>query len=88
MTSELTLDFIETFRKLPDRIRKIARKNYKIWKQNPSQPGLEFKKINKTKDIYSIRIGIGWRALGVMKDHATIVWFWSHSKYDELLKQL
>jgi hypothetical protein len=89
VTSELTSDFIELFYKLPERVRKTARKNYKLWKQNPFHPGLEFKKINKTRDIYSVRIGIGWRALGILKDNKTIIWFWvgPHSKYNELLKQ-
>jgi hypothetical protein len=40
--------------------------------------------------VYSVRAGIGWRAVGVMKNSDTIVWFWigSHSEYDKLLKSL
>jgi len=39
--------------------------------------------------VYSIRVGIGWRALGVMVDD-TIVWFWigSHAEYELLLREL
>jgi hypothetical protein len=39
--------------------------------------------------IYSVRIGIGYHALGLWeKDH--IYWFWigSHAEYDQLLKRL
>ena len=91
MKSELTEDFIEYFRNLPERVKQTARNNYKLWKENPYHPGLDFKAIKATKNIYSIRVGIGWRALVVMKaEENTIVWFWigSHSQYDKLLKSL
>ncbi|PSF34512.1 hypothetical protein C7H19_18975 [Aphanothece hegewaldii CCALA 016] len=90
MKSELTNEFIKYFSDLPERVQKTARKNYKLWKQNPSHPSLEFKKLNTKQPIYSVRAGIGWRALGVMKNPETIVWFWigSHSDYDKLLNNL
>ena len=90
MRSELTDEFIKCFADLPERVQKTARKNYKLWKQYPSHPSLEFKKLNMKQPTYSVRAGIGWRAVGVMKDSETIVWFWigSHSNYDKLLKNL
>ncbi len=90
MKSELSEDFIQLFNKLPDRVKKTARKNYKLWKENIYHPGLEFKKLKTKKLIYSIRIGIGWRALGVKKNNDTIVWFWigSHEEYNELTSDL
>ncbi|MEM9272761.1 MAG: hypothetical protein AAGA80_07330 [Cyanobacteria bacterium P01_F01_bin.143] len=90
MKSELTSEFIKCFAQLPERVKKTARKNYKLWKQNPSHPSLEFKKLKANQPIYSVRAGIGWRAVGVMKDSNTVVWFWigSHSNYDKLLKNL
>lgn len=64
-------------------------KNYKLWKQNLNHPGLDFKRVHNTKPIYSVRIGIGWRALGMMEDD-NLIWFWigAHQEYDRLLKQL
>jgi hypothetical protein len=91
MRSELTPEFIQCFKELPDRVQKTARKNYKFWKDDPTHPSLEFKKlINLKEPVYSIRAGIGWRAVGVMKNSDTIVWFWigSHSNYDKLLRGL
>lgn len=90
MKSELTQEFLECFRNLPERVKQTARKNYRLWKQNPRHPGLEFKKVNTSMPVYSVRAGIGWRALGVMKGPDTIVWFWigPHSEYDKLLKTL
>lgn len=35
MNSELTAEFIKLFRQLPNRIQKTAKKNYRLWKQNP-----------------------------------------------------
>jgi hypothetical protein len=89
--SELTEEFIDCFLKLPERVRRTDRKNYNIWKKNPHHPSLEFKPVKATKNIYSIRVGLGCRALGVMReDKNTVVWFWigSHSEYDALLKTL
>ncbi|HEY9866890.1 MAG TPA: hypothetical protein V6D21_22140 [Candidatus Obscuribacterales bacterium] len=90
MKSELTDGFIQQFAHLPERVKKTARKNYKLWTQNPSHPSLEFKNLNTTEPVYSVRVGVGWRAVGVMKNSDTILWFWigSHSDYDKLLKNL
>ena len=90
MKSELTDEFIKCFADLPERVKKTARKNYKLWKQNPSHPSLEFKKLNTKQPTYSVRAGTGWRAVGVIKDSETVVWFWigSHSNYDSPLKNL
>ena len=90
MKSELTYDFIQCFAQLPERVKQTARKNYKLWKQNPSHPSLEFKKLNTKQPIYSVRTGIGWRAVGIMKAPDTVVWFWigPHREYDKLLKKL
>ncbi|MGL4498413.1 MAG: hypothetical protein ACRCU2_05060 [Planktothrix sp.] len=90
MKSELTDGFIQQFANLPERVKKTARKNYKLWKQNPSHPSLEFKNLNTTEPVYSVRVGVGWRAVGVMKNSDTIIRFWigSHSDYDKLLKNL
>ena len=89
MISHLTEEFRECFRKLPERIQKTARKNYELWRQDPSHPSLEFKKVHTKRPIYSVRVGIGWRALGI-REGDTILWFWigSHSAYDKLIDQL
>jgi hypothetical protein len=88
VNSELTEDFMISFRRLPERIQRQARKSYLLWKDNPQHPGLEFKRVGKRSAIYSVRVGIGSRALGLKRDD-TILWFWigPHSEYDQLLKQ-
>jgi len=88
MKSSRTREFRRLFLKLPQRVKETARKNYQLWKNNPSHPSLEFKQINTRESLWSVRVGIGWRAVGVMKaKEDKIVWFWigSHAEYDKLL---
>ena len=89
MNSQLTEDFIACFRMLPDQIKSLARKNYQLWRQNPAHPSLQFKRVHAQEPVYSVRVGRGWRALGLMEGN-TVTWFWigSHADYDHLLKQL
>jgi hypothetical protein len=90
MKSELNSDFIRRFHELPERVQKAARKNYQLWKDNPNYPSLEFKEVNKKENVWSIRVGIGWRALGRINSKEVIVWFWigSHGEYDNLLNKI
>jgi hypothetical protein len=89
LKSHLTDDFRACFQKLPERVQRLARKNYKLWKKNPRHPSLQFKPVGKHMPAYVIRIGIGWRALGVKQEN-TMVWFWigSHAAYNALLPRL
>ena len=45
--------------------------------------------INSNKPIYSIRIGLGYRALGIKEDD-TVIWFWigSHASYDRMIHKI
>jgi hypothetical protein len=89
LKSRLSEDFIVRFRELPDRIQRLARKNYKRWKTDNDHPSLQFKRVGKVKPVYSIRVGIGWRAFGLELDD-NIIWFWigSHAEYSRILKKL
>jgi hypothetical protein len=84
--SRLHEDFLVCFRALPDEVKELARKDYKLWAVNPHHPSLHFKRVGMNKPIYSVRIGIGWRALGLVEG-ATITWFWigSHADYNRLI---
>lgn len=89
MNSELTRKFLARFRLLPPRVQRDARKAYRIWRDNPHHPGIDFKRVSIEDPVYSVRIGRGWRALGLYEDD-TISWFWigSHAEYDKLWKQM
>ena len=64
------------FDDLPQDIRKLAEENYHSWKENPRNPGLRFKKIHQTQPIFSFRVGMRHRTVGVETDDGKIVWFW------------
>ncbi|MFL6235624.1 MAG: type II toxin-antitoxin system RelE family toxin [Thermoanaerobaculia bacterium] len=86
MKSRITEDFVSLFNKLPHRVQENARKSYRLWRENPAHPGLHFKKVHDQEPLYSVRIGRGWRALGLLEED-TITWFWigSHADYDHLI---
>ena len=50
---------------------------------------LHFKIVGEKNKAWSVRAGIGWRAVGV-RDNDVIIWFWigSHADYDDLLINL
>jgi hypothetical protein len=89
LNSLLTDDFLACFRVLPDPVKEQARRAYRLWRHNPQHPSLRFKRVHASEPIFSVRIGIGWRALG-LRDGNTITWFWigSHADYDQLIKSL
>ena len=39
---------------------------YKLWRDNPAHPSIRFKKVHDTEPIYSVRVDLDWRALGVL----------------------
>lgn len=85
----VTQRFRKAFEKLPDRIQDKARTTYHVWKSNPQHPSLDFKQIHGKEKIYSVRVGLGYRAIGILNDD-TMVWFWigSHEDYNKLLNSI
>jgi hypothetical protein len=66
-------------------VRQEANRAYRQFRDNPAHPGLHFKKLEGTEDIYSVRVGLDYRAAGVRKKNR-VVWFWigSHAEFDRL----
>lgn len=89
MKSRINEDFLKAYRRLPKDIREQARKAYRLFKDNPQHPSLNFKSIHPSQPIYSARISRGYRTVGVRIDDE-IVWFWigSHTDYDKLIASL
>lgn len=89
MNSRTTRRFRELLATLPSHVRRQAREAYRLFQLNPSHPGLRFKQVHADPPIHSARVGIGYRALGVV-DGNTVVWFWigTHAEYDQILAQL
>jgi hypothetical protein len=89
MISRTNEPFRKAFARLPPTVREQARAAYRLFRQNPYHPGLQFKQVSPNRPIYSVRVSTDYRALGRREDDNTIVWYWigSHADYDKLLTQ-
>lgn len=72
----------------PERQARI-RSAYRLWRENPAHPSLRFKKVHPRLPIYSVRVDLDWRAVGVLEGE-TLLWFWvgPHNEYEALIKAL
>jgi mRNA-degrading endonuclease RelE of RelBE toxin-antitoxin system len=89
MRSSATKTFRKRLRELPKSIQKQAVKAYVLWKNNPYHPSLQFKRVSQRQPIYSARVTINYRVLGLLESNH-IYWYWigTHNEYDELLKRM
>jgi len=78
--------FWDCYDQLPKAIQNLADRNFALLKENPYHPSLHFKKVSNSRQLWSVRVGLQYRALGREKSEG-IVWFWigSHAEYDRLL---
>jgi len=76
-------DFWDLFNKLPAEIQRVARSNYELLKSNPRHPSLHF---NKAGQYWSVRVGLGYRAVGKQVEGG-ILWGWigSHADYNRII---
>lgn len=89
MISRTTERFRKAFASLPKQVQYQAKIAYKQFKKDPFYPSLRFKHIHSAKPIYSVRINVEYRAVGIQTENE-IIWFWigSHSDYMKLLSRL
>ncbi len=89
MKSSTSKEFRKKLDQLPVAIQEQAARAYALWSSDPYHPSLQFKRVSPSQPVYSVRIGIGYRALGLRKDEQ-IYWFWigSHAEYDDLLRRI
>jgi len=83
MKSATLPSFWEDYEELAPDVRARAKKVYGLWSEDPFHPSLRFRCVNKSENIWSVRITLGYRAVGIM-DHDTVTWFWigSHDNYE------
>ena len=89
MKSRRTTRFKSLFEQLPADAQQSARRAYVLFERDPAHPSLQFKRLRAGRHTYSIRVGLGYRALGIRFDE-TLVWYWigPHAEYDRLISQL
>ncbi len=84
MRHRTTPRFWEHYRSLPEDIRELADKSFKLLKANPGHPSLRLKKIGK---LWSARVGLAHRALAI-EDGEDFIWVWigTHGDYDSMIR--
>ena len=89
MKSRATPRFWSSYRQLPSDVQALAQKAYRLFQQDPSHPSLQFKKVHDAEPIYSVRITLACRAVG-LREGDEMMWFWigRHADYDRLLDRL
>jgi hypothetical protein len=89
MTSSVTQEFRQRLARLPAAIQAQAARVYALWRSDPYHNSLQFKRVSQRQPIYSVRVGLGYRAPGLREDEH-LYWFWigPHAEYDELLRRL
>jgi mRNA-degrading endonuclease RelE of RelBE toxin-antitoxin system len=89
MKSSVTKAFRQKLNGLPASVQEQATKAYELWHSDPYHNSLQFKRVSQRQPIYSARVSLDYRVLGLLEDDH-IYWFWigAHAEYDELLKRL
>jgi hypothetical protein len=72
------------YARLPEHVQTLARKNYGLFRANPEHPSLRFKPLAGHSEVYSVRIGLCYRAVA-LREGDTLHWFWigSHADFDK-----
>lgn len=89
MKSNVTNSFRKRLGNLPASIQEQAAKAYALWQEDPHHPSLQFKRVSQRQPIYSARVSLNYRVLGLLESDR-IYWYWigTHDEYDELLKRM
>lgn len=86
MTHTTLASFWERYEALPESVQRLADRQFERLKSDPLHPSLHFKKVGRRKQLWSARVGIGHRALGMDKPEGVVwVWIGTHAEYDQLL---
>jgi mRNA-degrading endonuclease RelE of RelBE toxin-antitoxin system len=89
MKSSVTKSFRKRLRDLSASVREQTNKAYTLWQEDPYHSSLQFKRVSQKQPIYSARVSLNYRVLGLLEGDR-IYWYWigTHDEYDELLKRM
>ena len=74
------------FADLPADVREDAKQAYRLFRDNPSHPCLNFKRLEGLDGVYSARIGLNYRAVATLKKNRAVrYWIGSHAEYGRLI---
>jgi mRNA-degrading endonuclease RelE of RelBE toxin-antitoxin system len=89
MKSSVTRAFRKKLEELPTSVQDQAAKTYALWCSDPYHNSLQFKRVSQRQPIYSARVSLNYRVVGLLEDDH-IYWFWigTHAEYDDFLARL
>jgi hypothetical protein len=65
MKSNVTKTFRKRLADLPISVQEQAAKAYALWNEDPYHPSLQFKRVSQRQPIYSARVSLSYRVLGL-----------------------
>ncbi|MEH2372951.1 type II toxin-antitoxin system RelE family toxin [Nostoc sp.] len=74
MKSSVTKTFRKQFSDLPASVQEQAVKAYALWQADPYHPSLQFKQVSQRQPIYSARVSLNYRVLGLLESDS-IYWY-------------
>jgi hypothetical protein len=84
--STATRRFWKCYGDLPAAVQKLARKNHRLWLNDPAHPSLHFKPLRGRGERFSVRVGDHYRAIGHRTgDGMEWVWIGTHEEYNKLV---
>jgi len=76
--------FWDAYNLLPQDIRALADRCYKLLESDPRHPSLHLKRVGR---LWSVRVGSSHRAIGVeAKDGIIWIWIGAHAEYDRIIR--
>ena len=80
-----TDNFKKCYKKLPRNIQQTADSQFKLLKENPQHPSLQFRQLSSRRDCWYARVTDNYRTLAT-KYQNVYIWFWigTHAKFNTL----
>ncbi|PLX37358.1 MAG: hypothetical protein C0605_07650 [Hyphomicrobiales bacterium] len=77
----------KAYEDLPQPTRALAEKTYKLWKEDPAHSSLRFRQVHESLPVFSFRVGMKHRTIGIKTPDDKMAWFWvgSFDQYQELV---
>ncbi len=72
MVARTTKKFWKAYAKLDETVQQQARSSYRIFRENPQHPSLNFKKVHDSLPIYFARVNLSYRAVGIIEKNEII----------------
>ncbi len=69
MESSVTKTFRKQLALLPASVQEQAAKAYRLWIEDPYHSSLQFKRVSQRQPIYSARISLNYRVLGLLESN-------------------